>query len=326
MPRGRSKGSGNKLDVSIYSELTTIQRYLNDIPNLPLISAEEEVKLARKIKEGDLHARDKLIEANLRFVISVAQQYQNYGVLLADLIAAGNTGLITAAERFNESKGCKFISYAVWWVRQAILQTLTDYPRVVRLPLNQINLLRRIYRFSNERQQATEKLPTEEEMAKDLGVSVKHLKEVLANGRRILSLDAAFGDDSDNNTLKEILADDRQEPADILLQRSSLKEEIKLALSQLKDRRGAEVIRLYFGLGDIPEMTLGDIGVKFGITRERVRQIKEKALGKLRHPRHGARIKVYAEEDSLTPLSPDKPRKQNHRRVYNRRITNSPKN
>jgi RNA polymerase primary sigma factor len=263
----------------------SLQRYLEDVAASQPLSSEEEIELARRIKLGDLNARTKLVEANLRFVISVAREYQNQGVPLADLISAGNIGLITAAERFDETKGFKFISYAVWWIRQAVLQTLAEHSRVVRLPLNRVDLLRRISRFSSDRQ---------EEIAEELGISVDQVMETLASGQRILSLDATF-DDNDENSLMEIMADSRQEPPDALLMRNSLEEEIELALGTLEERE-AEVVRLYFGLGGVNEMTLEEIGVKFGLTRERVRQIKEKALRKLRHPTRGKKLIPYAEE------------------------------
>lgn len=272
----------------------SLQRYLEDVAASQPLSSEEEIELARRIKLGDLNARTKLVEANLRFVISVAREYQNQGVPLADLISAGNIGLITAAERFDETKGFKFISYAVWWIRQAVLQTLAEHSRVVRLPLNRVDLLRRISRFSSDRQQETSQRPAEEEIAEELGISVDQVMETLASGQRILSLDATF-DDNDENSLMEIMADSRQEPPDALLMRNSLEEEIEMALGTL-EKREAEVVRLYFGLGGVNEMTLEEIGVKFGLTRERVRQIKEKALRKLRHPTRGKKLIPYAEE------------------------------
>ena len=272
----------------------SLQRYLEDVAASQPLSSEEEIELARRIKLGDLNARTKLVEANLRFVISVAREYQNQGVPLADLISAGNIGLITAAERFDETKGFKFISYAVWWIRQAVLQTLAEHSRVVRLPLNRVDLLRRISRFSSDRQQETSQRPAEEEIAEELGISVDQVMETLASGQRILSLDATF-DDNDENSLMEIMADSRQEPPDALLMRNSLEEEIEMALGTLEERE-AEVVRLYFGLGGVNEMTLEEIGVKFGLTRERVRQIKEKALRKLRHPTRGKKLIPYAEE------------------------------
>lgn len=272
----------------------SLHRYLEDVASSHPLSSREEVKLAQRIKKGDLEARAKLVEANLRFVITVARDYQNQGVPLVDLISAGNIGLITAAERFDETKGFKFISYAVWWIRQSVLQTLAEYSRVVRLPLNRVDLLRRISRYTNNRQQETASRPDAEEIASELGISVEQVVDTLSSGQRILSLDATFGDD-DENSLLEIMPDDRQEAPDSMLMRNSMEEQIEVALSTLDDRE-REVIRLYFGLGGAVEMTLEEIGVQFRLTRERVRQIKEKALRKLRHPTRGRKLIPYSDE------------------------------
>ena len=272
----------------------SLHRYLEDVATSQPLSAEEEVALACRIKKGDLEARAKLVEANLRFVITVAREYQNQGVPLVDLISAGNIGLITAAERFDETKGFKFISYAVWWIRQSILQTLAEHSRVVRLPLNRVDLLRRIARYTNSRQQETSARPPEEEIAEELGISVEQVVDTLNSGQRILSLDATFGDD-DENSLLEIMPDENQEAPDTLMLKSSLEEEIEAALSTL-DEREQKVIKLYFGLGGSIEMTLEEIGEQFGLTRERVRQIKEKALRKLRHPTRGRKLIPYSDE------------------------------
>lgn len=271
-----------------------LHRYLEDVATSQPLSAEEEVVFARRIRKGDLKARSKLVEANLRFVITVAREYQNQGVPLVDLISAGNIGLITAAERFDETKGFKFISYAVWWIRQSILQTLAEHSRVVRLPLNRVDLLRRISRYTNNRQQETSARPAEEEIAEELGISVEQVVDTLTSGQRILSLDATFGED-DENSLLEIMPDDGQESPDSLLMKNSLEDEIRAALSTLEDRE-REVIKLYFGLGGAPEMTLEEIGVQFRLTRERVRQIKEKALRKLRHPTRGRKLIPYSDQ------------------------------
>ena len=272
----------------------SLNRYLEDVAASQPLSAAEEVILARRIRKGDLDARAKLVEANLRFVITVAREYQNQGVPLVDLISAGNIGLITAAERFDETKGFKFISYAVWWIRQSILQTLAEHSRVVRLPLNRVDLLRRISRYTNTRQQETSVRPAEEEIAEELGISVDQVVDTLTSGQRILSLDATFGDDEENSLL-EIMPDDNQEAPDTLLLKNSLEAEIEAALSTLEERE-REVIRLYFGLGGSPELTLEEIGIQFRLTRERVRQIKEKALRKLRHPTRGRKLIPYSDE------------------------------
>ncbi len=271
----------------------SLHRYLEDVASSQPLSAAEEISLAQRIKKGDLEARAKLVEANLRFVITVAREYQNQGVPLVDLISAGNIGLIVAAERFDETKGFKFISYAVWWIRQSILQTLAEHSRVVRLPLNRVDLLRRIARYTNSKQQETSSKPQEEEIAEELGITVEQVVDTLSTGQRVLSLDATFGDD-DENSLLEIMADDNQEPPDEMMLKNSLEYEIHATLDTL-DNREKEVIKLYFGLSGEPEMTLEEIGLQFRLTRERVRQIKEKALRKLRHPTRGRKLISFSE-------------------------------
>ena len=273
----------------------SLHRYLEDVASSTPLSAAEEVSLAQRIKKGDLDARAKLIEANLRFVITVAREYQYQGVPLVDLISAGNVGLITAAERFDETRGFKFISYAVWWIRQSVLQTLAEHSRVVRLPLNRVDLLRRIARYTNSRQQETSSRPHEEEVAKELGISVEQVVETLSSGQRVLSLDAKFGDE-DENSLLEVMPDDNTESPDKMLLENSLTAEIREALDSLDDRE-KEVIRLYFGLSGQAEMTLEEIGLRYKLTRERVRQIKEKALRKLRHPTRGRRLIPYSDSE-----------------------------
>jgi RNA polymerase primary sigma factor len=272
----------------------SLQRYLEDVSSSSPLSSQEEVALAIRIRKGDMRARAKLVEANLRFVISIALKYQNRGVPLADLISAGNIGLITAAERFDETKGFKFISYAVWWIRQSIQQTLAEHSRVMRLPVNRLDLLRRISRYITAQQQQTSTRPSEEEIANALGVSVEYVVDTLIKGRGIVSLDETFGDD-DKNSLMEIMPDESQESPDSLVMRNSLREDIEEALETLDDRE-QEVIRLYFGLDGTPKMTLEEIGSKFGLTRERIRQIKEKALGKLRRPTRARKLAHYSEE------------------------------
>lgn len=272
-----------------------LHRYLEDVASSQPLSSKEEVALAQRIKKGDLKARATLVEANLRFVITVARDYQNQGVPLVDLISAGNLGLITAAERFDETKGFKFISYAVWWIRQAILQTLAEHSRIVRLPLNRVDLLRRISRYTSTKQQETTIRPQEEEIAEELGISVEQVADTLASGQRILSLDATLGE-GDENSLMEIMPDATQESPDTMAMRNSLEHEIEAALDTL-DEREQQVIRLYFGIGGNREMTLEEIGSQFRLTRERVRQIKEKALRKLRHPTRGRKLMPYADEE-----------------------------
>jgi RNA polymerase primary sigma factor len=286
-----------RLTASPNDTKDALHRYLEDVASSHPLSSKEEVALAQRIRKGDLKARATLVEANLRFVITVARDYQNQGVPLVDLISAGNLGLITAAERFDETKGFKFISYAVWWIRQAILQTLAEYSRIVRLPLNRVDLLRRISRYTSTRQQETAIRPKEEEIAQELGISVEQVVDTLSSGQRILSLDATLGE-GDENSLMEIMADATQESPDTMAMRNSLEHEIEAALETL-DEREQHVIRLYFGIGGNREMTLEEIGSQFRLTRERVRQIKEKALRKLRHPTRGRKLMPYAEEEEL---------------------------
>ena len=266
--------------------------YLGDIANSIPLSASEEVDLARKIKDGDEGARNLLVEANLRFVVSVAKEYQNRGVPLSDLISAGNVGLITAAERFDENKGFKFISYAVWWIRQAILQTLAEQARTVRLPLNKIGLLYKISKASRSLQQERADDPNPEDIASALDVPVEEVRETLICGRAVRSLDATFKEEEDHSLL-DILPDDKQESPESQVLEGCLKGQIESALGSLVGRE-AEILRLYFGLDGEEPMTLDQIGSRFGLTRERVRQIKEKALHRLRHPSRCDRLRTYS--------------------------------
>ena len=284
-----------RLTASSNDAKDALHRYLEDVASSQPLSSKEEVALAQRIKKGDLKARATLVEANLRFVITVARDYQNQGVPLVELISSGNLGLITAAERFDETKGFKFISYAVWWIRQSILQTLAEHSRIVRLPLNRVDLLRRISRYTNTRQQETSLRPQEEEIADELGLTVEQVMDTLASGQRILSLDATLGEGEDNSLL-EVMPDATQESPDTMAMRNSLEHEIESALETL-DEREQQVIRLYFGIGGNRELTLEEIGTQFRLTRERVRQIKEKALRKLRHPTRGRKLMPYAEEE-----------------------------
>lgn len=265
--------------------------YLAEIAHSKPLSAAEEVDLARKIKQGNDSARNRLVEANLRFVVSVAKEYQNRGVPLADLISAGNMGLITAAERFDEDKGFKFISYAVWWIRQAILQTLAEQSRTVRLPLNKIGLLYKISKASRLLQQERADDPNPDEIAEQLDVPVDEVKETLMCGRSVRSLDATFREEEDQSLL-DVLPDDRQESPENEVMRGCLRGQIDAALSSLVGRE-AEILRLYFGLDGEEPMTLDQIGARFGLTRERVRQIKEKALHRLRHPSRCDQLRTY---------------------------------
>lgn len=266
--------------------------YLAEIAHSKPLSPADEVDLARKIKRGDERARNRLVEANLRFVVSVAKEYQNRGVPLADLVSAGNMGLITAAERFDEDKGFKFISYAVWWIRQAILQTLAEQSRTVRLPLNKIGLLYKISKASRILQQERTDDPHPEAIAEQLDVPVEEVKETLLCGRSMRSLDAAFLGEEDHSLL-DVLPDERQESPENQVMRGCLRGQIDSALSRLIGRE-AEILRLYFGLNGEEPMTLDQIGMRFGLTRERVRQIKEKALHRLRHPSRCDHLRTYS--------------------------------
>ena len=267
--------------------------YLRDIASSEPLSAKREIELAQRIRKGDQRARDKLVSANLRFVVSVAREYQNHGVPLADLISAGNVGLMTAAERFDGTRGFKFISYAVWWIRQAIHQSLAQDSRVVRLPINRIDLLHNISKVSRELRQAKEADPEPETIAKKLGVSVEMVKDTLLRARDVWSLDASFKEDDDHSLL-HVLSDDSQKAPDIDVMDESVRTQVEDVLDSI-DAREAEVLRLYFGLGDEEAMTLEEIGTRFHLTRERVRQIKEKALRRLRHPRRRAQLEPLME-------------------------------
>ena len=271
----------------------SLDLYLRDIASSEPLSASEEIRLAQRIRKGDQRARDKLVSANLRFVVSVAREYQNHGVPLADLISAGNMGLMTAAERFDGARGFKFISYAVWWIRQAIHQSLAQDSRVVRLPINRIDLLNNISKVSRELRQAREGEPEPESIAKELGVSVEMVQDTLLRARDVWSLDASFREDEDHS-LMHVLADESQQTPDTEVVEESVRDQVKSVLGSL-DPRECEVLRLYFGLGGEEPLTLEEIGVRFSLTRERVRQIKEKALRRLRHPRRRAQLEPLTE-------------------------------
>jgi RNA polymerase primary sigma factor len=266
--------------------------YLGEIAHSHPLSGAQEVILARLIKAGDGTARNRLVEANLRFVVSVAKQYQNRGVPLSDLISSGNMGLITAAERFDEKRGFKFISYAVWWIRQAILQTLAEQSRTVRLPLNKIGLLYKISKASRKLMQERADDPVPEDIAAQLDVTVEEVKETILHGRSVRSLDATFREEEDQSLL-DILPDDRQESPEIGVLKGCLRHQIESALGSLVGRE-AEILRLYFGLEGEEPMTLDQIGERFCLTRERVRQIKEKALHRLRHPSRCDHLRTYS--------------------------------
>jgi RNA polymerase primary sigma factor len=259
----------------------SLDLYLKEISRYPLITREEEARLARRIREGDQEALDKLCRSNLRFVVSVAKKYQNQGVALADLINEGNLGLIRAAHKFDETKGIKFISYAVWWIRQAILQALAEQSRIVRVPLNRAGTLHRIGRRSNALLQELGREPSAEEIANGMDISLEEVRKTLSISQAHLSLDAPLTPGEDNKLL-DYLPDEFNPSPDENAFEAALKEAIRDSLDSLKPRE-AKILRLYYGLDGNEAMTLEEIGSVLGITRERVRQIKEKALNRLRH-------------------------------------------
>ena len=280
-----------KQSLKYRDEDRSLDLYLREIGETPLINAEEEVRLARRIKQGDKSALDKLTKANLRFVVSVAKQYQNQGLSLADLINEGNIGLIKAAKRFDETRGFKFISYAVWWIRQAILQALAEQSRIVRLPLNRVGTLHKIGKISSRLEQGLGREPSPEEIAKELELSEGEVSDTLKISNSHLSLDAPFST-SEDNSLIDILEDEFQPSPDEALLSASLRVEIEKALDSLTPRE-AEVINLYFGLNQEKALTLEEIGARFSLTRERVRQIKEKAIRRLRHASRSRSLRAY---------------------------------
>ena len=272
-------------------ETASLDKYLQEIGKVDLITAEEEVELAQRIKAGDEIALEKLTKANLRFVVSVAKQYQNQGLTLPDLINEGNLGLIKAAQRFDETRGFKFISYAVWWIRQSILQALAEQSRIVRLPLNKIGSINKINKTYAFLEQAHERAPSAEEIAKELDMTISDVKESLKNSGRHVSMDAPLVEGEDSN-LYDVLNSGESPNPDKLLLHESLRTEIERALETLTPRE-ADVVRLYFGLGSHHAMTLEEIGETFDLTRERVRQIKEKAIRRLKHTSRSKILKTY---------------------------------
>ena len=272
-------------------ETASLDKYLQEIGKVDLITADEEVELAQRIKAGDMRALDKLTKANLRFVVSVAKQYQNQGLTLPDLINEGNLGLIKAAKRFDETRGFKFISYAVWWIRQSILQALAEQSRIVRLPLNKIGSINKINKTYAFLEQSHERPPSAEEIDNELDMTVNDVKESLKNSGRHVSMDAPLVEGEDSN-LYDVLKSGESPNPDRDLLHESLKTEIERALETLTPRE-ADVIRLYFGLGDQHPMTLEEIGETFDLTRERVRQIKEKAIRRLKHTSRSKILKTY---------------------------------
>jgi RNA polymerase primary sigma factor len=272
-------------------ETASLDKYLQEIGKVDLITAEMEVELAQRIKAGDQIALEKLTKANLRFVVSVAKQYQNQGLTLPDLINEGNLGLIKAAKRFDETRGFKFISYAVWWIRQSILQALAEQSRIVRLPLNKIGSINKINKTYAFLEQAHERVPSAEEIAKELDMTVSDVKESMKNSGRHVSMDAPLVEGEDSN-LYDVLRSGESPNPDRELMHESLRTEIERALETLTPRE-ADVVRLYFGLGNQHPMTLEEIGETFDLTRERVRQIKEKAIRRLKHTSRSKILKTY---------------------------------
>lgn len=272
-------------------ETASLDKYLQEIGKVELITAKEEVELARRIKQGDRAALEKLTKANLRFVVSVSKQYQNQGLSLPDLINEGNLGLIKAAQRFDETRGFKFISYAVWWIRQSILQALAEQSRIVRLPLNKIGSINKINKAYAKLEQEFEREPNSEEIAEMLEITETEVKESLKNAGRHISMDAPLVQDEDN-TMYDVLRSEESVTPETELLYESLRKEIDRAISTLTQRE-ADVIRLYFGLNGSHPMTLEEIGEKFDLTRERVRQIKEKAIRRLKHTSRSKILKSY---------------------------------
>ncbi|MBK1440407.1 MULTISPECIES: RNA polymerase sigma factor RpoD/SigA [Parapedobacter] len=271
-------------------ESQSLDKYLHEIGKVDLITAEEEVILAQKIREGDQAALERLTKTNLRFVVSVAKQYQNQGLTLGDLINEGNLGLIKAAKRFDETKGFKFISYAVWWIRQSILQAIAEQSRIVRLPLNQVGSLSKISKAFSKLEQEYEREPSPEELADILETTVDKVSDTLSNSGRHVSMDAPFVQ-GEENTLLDVL-ENTDPDTDSTLIDESLSEEIKRSLATLTERE-REIIVLFFGLGSNHQLSLEEIGEKFNLTRERVRQIKDKALQRLRHTSRSRILKSY---------------------------------
>jgi len=273
-------------------ESQSLEKYLQEIGKVNLITAEEEVELAIRIKQGDTKALEKLTNANLRFVVSVAKQYQNQGLSLSDLINEGNLGLIKAAKRFDETRGFKFISYAVWWIRQSILQALAEQSRIVRLPLNKVGLTNKISKAYNQLEQEFERPPSSVELAYLLDVDLEEIETTMGVASRHVSMDAPF-QEGENNTLLDILENTSSVIADRGMEHDdSLKFEIERTLNTLTERQ-KEVIILYFGIGREHPVSLEDIGERYGLTRERVRQIKDKAIAKLRSTNRSELLKYY---------------------------------
>jgi len=274
-------------------ESPSLEKYLQEIGKVGLLDAHEEVELAVRIKSGDRTALEKLVKANLRFVVSVSKQYQNQGLTLSDLINEGNIGLIKAANKFDETKGFKFISYAVWWIRQSILQALAEQARIVRLPLNKVGTLSKINKTFSALEQEFEREPTSDELAEVLDLSRSDVSDTLRVSGKHVSMDAPFEDSGDSNALVDVLIDDDALQADVYLEQvESLKTELNRSLNTLTPRQ-KEILKMYFGIGNEHNMSLEDIGESFGLTRERVRQIKDKAINRLRSTTKCQHLKTF---------------------------------
>ena len=272
-------------------ESQSLDKYFQEIGKVDLLTPEQEIELAIKIKKGDSSAMEILTKANLRFVVSVAKQYQNQGLTLGDLINEGNLGLIKAAKRFDETRGFKFISYAVWWIRQSILQALAEQSRIVRLPLNRVGALNKIGKAYSSLEQEFEREPSPEEVASELSMDVVDISDAMKISGKHVSVDAPFSQGEENRLL-DVLENDEMPAPDKSLMTESLKDEVNRALSSLPERE-AEVVRLYFGLNEDHSLTLEEIGERFNLTRERVRQIKEKAIRRLRNTTRSKNLKAY---------------------------------
>jgi RNA polymerase primary sigma factor len=274
-------------------ETASLDKYLQEIGRVDLITADEEVRLAQRIREGDKAALERLTKANLRFVVSVAKQYQNQGLSLPDLINEGNLGLIKAAERFDEKRGFKFISYAVWWIRQSILQALAEQARIVRLPLNKIGTINKINRAYSALEQRFERPPSAEELAEELECTIADVRNSMKNNGRHVSMDAPLiADDSSSSSMYDILPNDSLPGPEKNLVLESLQKDIERSLATLTSREG-DVVRLYFGLNGKHPLTLEEIGERFELTRERVRQIKEKAIRRMKHTSRSRMLQSY---------------------------------
>ncbi|HJN27411.1 MAG TPA: RNA polymerase sigma factor RpoD/SigA [Candidatus Latescibacteria bacterium] len=285
------------LQEVLKDEESTLRLYFDDISDSTPLSREKEVELSAKVHAGDQDARDELVQANLRFVIDVAKKYQNRGLSLSDLISAGNVGLMTAAERFDGEKGFKFISYAVWWIKQSILQTIAEHARTVRLPLNKLSLLKDISKASRKLGQGRETEPHVEEIAKELDMAPQDVLDTMLHARTVRSLDESFEED-DERSLMNILRDDNQATPDMHVMETAARNQLDEVLESL-DEREFRIIRLYFGLDGNESMTLEEIGGTMNLTRERVRQLKERALGKLRHPQRYQALLAICDDNEV---------------------------